>query len=453
MAAAPGPFADTVAALATAPGRAAVAVVRVSGPQARDVVGRLHPGIPSQPSHTVRLRTLRHPVTGAVLDRALVTVFWAPRSYTGEDVVEFATHGGLVAPQLVLEALLAAGARLALPGEFTRRAVWHGKMDLLQAEAVLELVEATSPAAHAAALRQLDRGLSSRLEALRGRLLELEAQVAYGIDFPEEDSPPVPPAQIAAAADAVAAEIAALLAAGAEGELLRAGARVVLAGRPNAGKSSLFNALLGAERAIVTDIPGTTRDAVEAVASLEGYPVRLIDTAGLRASDDPVERLGVEIARRHLAQAQLVLFCVEAGRPWTSEERAAWAELGPERALVVRTQVDRFGRGHVAPEELAVSAHTGEGLAELRRALVARLFAARAAADEPPWLLRARHRQALGRAREEVHAFAAAVRAGLPLELAATHLRGAVTALEDLLGLVTPDDVLGAVFAAFCVGK
>mgnify|MGYP000153287141 CR=1 FL=1 len=453
MAAAPGPFADTVAALATAPGRAAVAVVRLSGPAARAIAGRLHPGIPTQPSHTVRLRTLRHPTSGVVLDRALVSVFWAPRSYTGEDVVEFATHGGLVAPQLVLEALFAAGARPALAGEFTRRAVWHGKMDLLQAEAVLELVEATSPAAHAAALRQLDRGLSARLARLRERLLELEAQAAYGIDFPEEDSPPVPPEAIAAGADAVAAEIAAVLAAGAEGELLRAGARVVLAGRPNAGKSSLFNALIGAERAIVTDIPGTTRDAVEAVASVEGYPVRLVDTAGLRASDDPVERLGVEVARQHLAQAQLVLFCVEAGRPWTADERVALAEIGPERALVVRTQVDRFGDAHRAPGELAVSARTGQGLAELRRALVARLFAARAAADEPPWLLRARHRQALERARGELGAFAAAVRQCLPLELAATHLRAAATALEELLGVLAPDEVLGAVFASFCVGK
>src|SRR2546422_3976900 len=234
--------------------------------------------------------------------------------------VEISTHGGLLVPAEAVAALVAAGARLARPGEFTRRAVLNGKLDLLQAEATADLIDAGSPAQRRRALQQLDRGLSGRLAALRAELLELEALIAYDIDFPEEDEGPVSPARVTAAWRAVRERIAGLVATAPEGERLREGALLVIAGRPNAGKSSLFNALLGRERAIVTEVPGTTRDAIEAYAVIAGFPFRLVDTAGLRDSGDRVEEIGIEVARQYLGAADLVLVCRDAGR---SEEHTS----------------------------------------------------------------------------------------------------------------------------------
>lgn len=442
---------DTIAALATPPGRSAVALIRVSGAAAFDVAARvLAPFDPGAPRRVRRARAVR-PDTGEALDDVLYAPFPAPGSYTGEHVVEVSTHGGLLAPVEVLGALLAAGARLAAPGEFTRRALLHGKLDLLQAEAVGDLVDASAPAQRRAALGQMDRGLSARVGALRERVLGLEALVSYDIDFPEEDAGPVPPARVDAAVAQLDGALGGLLATAAEGVRLRDGALCVIAGPPNAGKSSLFNALLGQERAIVTEVPGTTRDAIEAPATCGGYPFRLVDTAGLHASDDRLERLGIEVSRRYLAGADVVLFCADAGRPLADGERAFLAEVHAP-TLVVRTKRDLT---HTTdPGDVAVSAVTGEGLPALRERLAALAFARLSATADPgPVLTRERHRAALARAREEVRRFADARRAGLEAVVAATHLRAAVTALEDVIGLVTPDDVLDRVFATFCVGK
>ncbi|HYJ79695.1 MAG TPA: GTPase, partial [Longimicrobiaceae bacterium] len=293
---------DTIAAIATPPGRSAVALLRVAGPGALDALRRVAPALEGAPEpRRPRLLALVHPETGELLDRGLATWFPAPGSYTGDDSVEITTHGGVLTPQLVLDALLAAGARRAEPGEFTRRAYLNGRLDLLQAEAVLDLIDGRSRALHRAAVHQLERGLSRRLAELRDALVGTEALIAYTIDFPDEDEPPVPPERVRAAAHAVLGRLDALLATAPEGELLREGALTVLAGRPNSGKSSLFNAMLGAERAIVTEIPGTTRDALEATVTLDGYPFRLVDTAGLRATADRVEGMGIDVARRYLA--------------------------------------------------------------------------------------------------------------------------------------------------------
>jgi tRNA modification GTPase len=459
-------FDDTIAAIATAPGRGALAVLRVSGPGAAAVLARLCSALEGErPAPRVqRLLALRHPETGELLDRALVTLFPAPHSYTGEDVVEISTHGGALTPQLVLDALYAAGARPAEPGEFTRRAVLNGKLDLLQAEAVADLIDGRSRALHRAAVFQMERGLSRRVDELRAAVLGVEALVTYSIDFPEEDEPPVPPARVDERAAAVMRSIDALLETAPEGELLREGALVVLAGRPNSGKSSLFNALLGRERAIVTEIPGTTRDALEAELSIRGFPFRLVDTAGLRDTPDRVEEIGIEVARRFLRAAHLVLFCAEAGRALDLEERAFLRELDPARVVPVRTKADLVGGasidagspadGAATPSAVAVSAATGEGLSRLRDELLRLAFGRIAGeAGEAPLVTRERHARALRSARTEVGLFREALAGGVPMELAATHLRAAVGALEDLIGLVTPDDVLGVVFGQFCVGK
>jgi tRNA modification GTPase len=459
--------ADTIAAIATAQGRGAVALLRVSGPDARAVLHRVAPGLGDVQPRAQRLAALRHPETGELLDRGLVTYFAAPASYTGEDTLEIATHGGVLTPQLVLDALLAAGARAAEPGEFTRRAYLNGKLDLLQAEAVADLIDGRSRALHRAAVHQMERGLSRRVSELRDAVIGTEALIAYSIDFPEEDEPPVPPARIQASARDVIHRIDALLATAPEGELLREGALTVLAGRPNSGKSSLFNALLGTERAIVTEIPGTTRDALEASASVDGYPFRLVDTAGLRETSDRVEGMGIEVARRYLAGADLVLFCVEAGREVDADERAFLSDIPPDRLVLVRTKTDArpetaedgdvdgdVDAGGLALATVSVSAATGDGMAALRRALLDRAFGGiLGEPGEAPLVTRERHARALRAARDEVAGFLDAMDGGVPMEFAATHLRDAVAALETLVGAVSVDDVLDRVFGSFCVGK
>jgi tRNA modification GTPase len=390
---------------------------------------------------------LAHPATGDPVDEVLAACFPGPRSYTGEDLVEISTHGGLVVPAAAVAALVAAGARLAQPGEFSRRAVLNGKMDLLQAEATADLIDAGSPAQRRRALHQLERGLSARLTALRQEILDLEALIAYEIDFPEEDEGPVGPERVRRAWSVAHGRVAELLRTAPEGERLREGALLVIAGRPNAGKSSLFNALVGAERAIVTEIPGTTRDAIEAHAVIEGFPFRLVDTAGLRVSDDRVEKLGIEVSRKYLAAADLVLFCRDAEGDEFPVDRAPLVEVVTKNDLADRPSAR-------APDRLAVSIVTGEGLPELRRRLAEVAFGQLLAlGDVEPVVTRARHRAALERALAELEGFWAARGAGVDAAAAATHLGATVTALDDLIGVVTPDDVLDRVFATFCVGK
>jgi tRNA modification GTPase len=438
---------DPIAALATPPGRSALAVIRLSGRGAFGVAARIVSGFTANRPRTAILATFRSP-EGEVIDRGLYTVFPGPGSYTGEDLVELSCHGGMLAPARVLSALHAAGARAAAPGEFTRRAVLNGKLDLVQAEAVGDLIDATAPAQARAALRQLEGGLSRRLAALRDSLLEVQALLGYEIDFPGEDDGPVPPDRIADALRTTADGIGRLITTAPSVGRLREGALLVLAGRPNAGKSSLFNALLGADRALVTEVPGTTRDAIEAHTDFLGWPVRLADTAGLWDAPERVDRLGVEVSRRYLSAADLVLLCAEAGRPLGGDETAI---AGEERTLLIRTKADLAAAGG---EELAVSAVTGTGLAELRRAAAERVFADRIAlGDLEPALTRERHRTALIRARSALADAVPHLSPAGDAVLASHQVRQATLALEELLGTIDVEEVLGRIFGSFCVGK
>jgi len=439
---------DPIAALATPPGRSALAVVRLSGAGALGVAARVVDGLRADRPRVAALATFRDGA-GDAIDRGLVTVFPGPGSYTGEDVVELTCHGGLLAPARLLAALYAAGARPASPGEFTRRAVLNGKLDLVQAEAVGDLIDAIAPAQARAALHQLDGGLSRRLAELRRVLVETEGLLAYDIDFPGEDDGPVSPARIAAQLEEVADRVERLLVTAPAAERLREGALLVLAGRPNAGKSSLFNALLGAERTLVTEIPGTTRDAVEAHTDFLGWPVRLIDTAGLWDAPGKIDRLGIEVSRRYLASADLVLLCVETGRRPGADDLAIAAE---RPTLVIRTKIDLDGA--TAAEDVGVSAVTGEGLDALRRAVAERVFAERIVlADLEPALTRARHRAALEQARGALAGALEQFRGSGDAVLVAHHVRAATAALDELVGAVDVEDILDRVFASFCVGK
>lgn len=439
---------DPIVALATPPGRSAVALLRLSGRGAFDVASRcLDPWRPDPPRTVYRARL--HPAGGGpAVDDVLVACFPAPHSYTGDDLVEISTHGGLLAPAQGVAALVGAGARPAEAGEFTRRAVLNGKMDLLQAEATADLIDANAPAQGRRALAQLDQGLSKRLDSLRSEILELEGLTAYEIDFPEEDDGPVAPERVVRAWEGVRARLVALLGTAVEGERLREGALLVIAGPPNAGKSTLFNALLGAERAIVTEIPGTTRDAIEAPAVIAGFPFRLVDTAGLRDSGDRLEKLGIEVSRKYLQAADLVLYCDDGGK-WGG---GGVGLSGSTPTVEVQTKSDLTTR--LTTNRLTVSALTGAGIPELKRELARVAYGKLIAlGDVEPVVTRARHRVALESALKEVYLFQEARERGIDAVAAATHLRAATGALDALIGAVTPDDVLDRVFSSFCVGK
>jgi tRNA modification GTPase len=447
---------DTIVAIATAPGRAALAIVRLSGPRALEMGAQLVHPWPSAARHATLARVLD--TNGVVLDEGVVVFYQAPASFTGEDALEITCHGGSIAPAAIAAAFVSAGARPADAGEFSRRAVLNGKLDLLQAEAVGDLVDATNRPAHRVALAQLDGGLSRRIVALREHILELEALSAYDIDFPEEDDGPIPAHRILAATDRVISELDQLLATAPMGEVVREGAVVVIAGAPNVGKSSLFNAMLGRRRAIVTEIPGTTRDALEAVTEADGWPIRLIDTAGLRDTTELVERLGIEVSREYLEKADVVLVCGDSESN-LREAAGAVNKIARRPMVEVRTKSDLMPATERARQDgrgpLRVSAESGEGLRDLSRRIAETLQSTKGELSlDAPVITRERHRFALERARAELQEFRDAWKTrSVPAVVAAVHLREATRELEELIGAVDVEDVLDRVFRSFCVGK
>jgi tRNA modification GTPase len=452
---------DTIAAVATAAGRAAIAIVRVSGADAEQICRRVVEPVGGWPVRAreatrCRIHSADHPADA--LDDGLLILFPAPRSYTGETVIELSVHGGVYVSRAVQAALVQAGARVAQPGEFTERAVLAGKLDLLRAEAIGDLIDARSHAAHRMALQQLTGALSHRLASLRAAVIEIDALLAYDVDFPGEDDGALPPQRVLAACDLAIAALEALLATVPAAILGREGATVVLAGPPNAGKSSLLNAIVGESRVIVSDAPGTTRDAVEVLLEHDPWPLRLVDTAGLRDVAGPLERLGIEVSERWLARAHVVVACAETAEALLD----TMARIGPLTAapiigaltkvdlVTARDEISAAGRP-VVP----VSAASGEGLGTLLERIGDAVSAGAGPPDaDMPMVTRARHRAALDRARDELRAFREAWRAGtLPAPVAAVHVREAARALDELIGAVDVDDVLARVFSTFCVGK
>ncbi len=439
---------ETIAAIATAPGRGGVAVVRISGPDAfrvaAAVCGRR---VESAQAGRFFHSTFRDPACGSPLDDGLLLVFAAPRSYTGEDVVELQGHGGSVAPRRVLEACLAAGARLARRGEFTERAFLNGRLDLGAAEAVIDLVDAKTARAADDAVARLAGAASRPFERMYADAIDLSSRVEHALDFSEDELPPGFDAALAAGVDALSSRVEAKLSTAREGRILREGALVVLAGPPNAGKSSLLNALLGADRAIVSATAGTTRDAIEDWAEIGGWPVRLVDTAGLRATGDAVEAEGVARAEDLIARADLVLRL----SPADAEPSAAGAAGDSPREIRVCSKCDL---GAMSPSGARrVSSRTGEGLDTLRGDIANRLAKLAARRDEETGAdVTTRQRAclldaqgALARARSALD---------LPdLVLAANELRAAAEAIGRVLGKVYSDDLLDALFSRFCVGK
>lgn len=457
---------DTIAAVATAPGEAAVGIVRVSGPLAVPLAERCFHGAGGgaveRQSHRAYYGEVVHPQSGEAIDECILLVMRGPRSYTGEDVVEFQCHGGPVVLSRVLRAVLDGGARLAEPGEFTLRAFLNGRLDLAQAEAVIDLIRSRGEAGRRAALDQLRGRYSLQVRSVRERLVSALAHVEALIDFPEDEVDDLAPGDLAAVLKEAEAALARMVDSYREGRIVRDGVRVAIVGRPNVGKSSLLNALVGAERALVTEVPGTTRDVIEDAVNVGGIPLVLMDTAGIRATEDRVERLGVERSRALLTEADVVLFVVDDGAGLAGGDWAIAEMVPAERVVVVVNKVDTgrrlVDRGALA-ERFAgrplveVSALRGEGLAALGEAVRGAVLGGRLPDRESVLVTRARHRDALARALDHLRAAGRGAAGGLPAELVAVDLRAAVARLGEVTGDTVDDDLLEAIFRDFCVGK
>lgn len=445
---------DTIAAIATAPGRGAIGIVRISGgelsPLIQGVAGRVLPP---------RLPVLCefHDAHGALIDRGLALRFPAPHSYTGEDVVELQGHGGPMVLRLLLNRCLELGARVAEPGEFTRRAFMNGKMDLVQAEGVIDLIDAATGQAARCAARSMSGEFSSKIQSVTGMMVGLRARVEAALDFPEDELDPLDASEIEAGLEQLEQAVDNVLEASRQGSLLREGADVVLAGQPNVGKSSLLNRLAGEEVAIVTDVPGTTRDAIRQMIDLEGIPLRIIDTAGLRSSSDAVETIGIARAWQAVSKSDLVLFLLDARVGETAADREIATQMPKNLPCIkVMNKVDltqeapRIQRSSDTREATTVwlSAKTGAGVAALKALLLESI--GWRGEGEGLYMARERHLQALAGARGHL---TAARKCAAELDLLAEELRLCQFQLSKITGEFNADDLLGEIFMRFCIGK
>jgi tRNA modification GTPase len=461
---------DTIVALATPPGRGGIGVVRLSGPDARAIAARLTCTSDLAPRHATltKVRRVGDPIRedlapardasrvaqqdDTLIDHAVVTFFPSPHSYTGDDVVEVSAHGSPVVLRAIVEAAMACGARLAEPGEFTLRAFLNGRMDLMQAEAVADLVDAATPLQARAAFDQLEGTLTRTIGEIDRALWDLVAKLEASVDFPDEGYHFVEVQEVGVAIDGLLARTGALVADARRGRLIREGLQVAIVGRPNVGKSSVFNALVGAPRAIVSDVPGTTRDLVTEAVDLEGVRVTFVDTAGLRETQDAVEAEGVARSTQAQLVADLVLVVIDGEEPEQDESGARSMYV---KNFVVQNKIDRIGASGRArhPNAVRVSAKTGEGLDDLRRAIVA---AVDVDLRDRPEITNVRHAALVQRAHEALaRARQAAVGdAGpLPEEFVLADLQVARAALEEITGRRSSDDLLTHIFAKFCIGK
>ena len=455
-------FEDTIAAIATPLGEGGLAVIRVSGPAALQVAdrcfqpaGRTAPKPSQAPSHTLHYG---HMVAGGRrLDEVMLAVMRSPRTFTREDVVEISCHGGVLPARLCLDALLAAGARLAEPGEFTRRAFLNGRIDLAQAEAVADVIHSRTELALAAAAEQLAGHLSRRINGLRDDLLNLLAHVEAHLDFPDEDIAPDTRAALLQRLERGLHLLDELLRTAPEGQILRRGIRAAIIGRPNGGKSSLLNQLLGHDRAIVSPVPGTTRDTIEETANIRGIPLIFVDTAGLRETADSLEAEGIRRSRAALAQAELILHVLDNSQPLATEDDKHLAEFAAKRRILVRNKSDLPARLVLPPgldaPVVDTCCVTGQGISELKDAIKSLVWRGEVGAGMIQAMINSRHQDALLRARAGLERTAEVLRFSGQLELAAMDLRLAVSAVGEIVGHTSTEDLLDAIFRQFCLGK
>ncbi|WP_414529213.1 tRNA uridine-5-carboxymethylaminomethyl(34) synthesis GTPase MnmE [Nodularia chucula] len=454
----------TIAAIATAviPQQGSVSIVRVSGSQAMAIAQALFsaPGQQVWESHRILYGYIRHPQTQALVDEALLLIMQAPRSYTREDVVEFHCHGGIMAVQQVLQLCLEQGARLAQPGEFTLRAFLNGRLDLTQAESIADLVGARSPQAAQTALAGLQGKLASPIRQLRANCLDILAEIEARIDF-EEDLPPLDHEGIISDIDHVAAEITKFLATKDKGELLRTGLKVAIVGRPNVGKSSLLNAWSQSDRAIVTDLPGTTRDVVESQLVVGGIPVQVLDTAGIRETVDQVEKIGVERSRRAANAADLVLLTIDASVGWTEADQEIYQQVQHRPLILIINKIDLiktpFNIGFKYPQNIhpivTTVAAENQGIDALETAILNIVEMGKVQAADMDLAINQRQAAALTQAKISLEQVQVTITDQLPLDFWTIDLRGAIQALGEITGEQVTESVLDRIFSRFCIGK
>lgn len=455
---------DTIAAIATALGEGSIAVVRVSGHNAIDTVAKVfksNSNLREALTHTIHYGKIVDPSNERILDEVLVSVMKGPRSFTAEDVVEVSTHGGIVAVKSVLEVLVRNGARLAEPGEFTKRAFLNGRIDLAQAEAVIDLIRSKSDRAFQLARKQAEGDLSKQIIPMRQKLIELLAHVEVNIDYPEHDVDEVTAGVIREDCSVILEQVQALLSRANEGKILREGIVTVIVGRPNAGKSSLLNALARENKAIVTDIPGTTRDIVEENISLSGIPLRLLDTAGIRETSDIVERIGVERSHDALNEADLILLVLNHHEPLHEDERKLLKQLKDRSTLVVINKIDLLGlleineveQDYSAERIVYLSAKEGSGIESLEKAVTSLFFKGEVESGDLTYVSNARHISLLYQAKQSLEDAIAASNEGVPIDLIQIDIASSWESLGQILGDAAGDSLLDQIFSQFCLGK
>ncbi|GAW93652.1 tRNA uridine-5-carboxymethylaminomethyl(34) synthesis GTPase MnmE [Calderihabitans maritimus] len=458
---------DTIAAISTPLGEGGIGIVRVSGNEAINIVEKIFRSqrgvkLHEVGSHTLSLGYIVNPENGEVVDEVLISVMRKPRSYTAEDVVEINCHGGIVPLRRTLELVLRSGARLAEPGEFTKRAFLNGRIDLAQAESVIDIIRAKTDAGLDLALNQLQGKLSEKITNLRSELLEILAFVEASIDFPEEEIEELSEGELVSRCKKVKEEISKLIREADKGKVYREGLSTVIIGRPNVGKSSLLNALLKEKRAIVTDIPGTTRDIIEEIINVGGIPLRIIDTAGIRETEDVVEKMGVERSREFFAKADLVLFVLDAYTGITKEDIEIANMLRDKKAIVLINKID-LDEGRIDPAELRklvgdkpylkISATEEIGLEELENKILEMVFEGEVQVGEKTLVTRLRHKEALQKAQAHIMDALKSIEEGMPADLYAIDLKAAWEALGEITGETVEEDILDRIFAEFCIGK
>ncbi|HML95568.1 MAG TPA: tRNA uridine-5-carboxymethylaminomethyl(34) synthesis GTPase MnmE [Thermodesulfobacteriota bacterium] len=457
---------DTIAAIATPPGDGGIAVIRISGPESLDIIRAIfEAGGEEAPGFTPR--TLYHghitdPESGALIDEVLAVYMKSPASYTGEDVVEIHSHGGHIVPKKIMDLVFGQGARPANPGEFSLRAFLNGKMDLAQAEAVADVINARTGDALKQAELQLEGVLSHKIQEIKDIILDILAEVEAQVDFPEEDIDPIVKSALIARTEDILAGLGALLSTYNEGRILKHGVSIAIIGKPNVGKSSLLNRLVMKERAIVSPVPGTTRDFIEESIDVRGLPLRLVDTAGIRATGDEIERAGVDLAKKKASEAELIICVIDGSAPLDEDDNEVLSSLEGKQAVLAVNKADAGLkvsdselRGFCAPgKTVHTSAKAGTGIEDLKEAIngLLRGNAKRGEAEEIV-LTELRHKLAIEKAAEGLSSFLKLLDAGESPEFLALDLRVALDSLGEITGEVTTEDVLGRIFSKFCVGK
>ncbi len=452
---------ETIAAIATAvvPQQGSIGIVRLSGATALDIAHQLFdiPGKQKWKSHRILYGYIRHPQTKKVIDEALLLIMLAPRSYTREDVVEFHCHGGIIPVQQVLQATLELGARLAQPGEFTMRAFLNGRIDLTQAESIADLVGARSPQASQMALAGLQGKLAQPIRKLRNTCLDILSEIEARIDF-EDDLPPLDEEYIRTNINLVFKQVKKILATADQGELLRSGLKVAIVGRPNVGKSSLLNAWSQSDRAIVTNLPGTTRDVVESNLIVSGIPVQVLDTAGIRDTVDQVEKIGVERSRQVALKADLVLFTIDAQTGWTTEDNLIYQQVKNRPTILVINKIDLDHQPSLKDlpqfEQIVnTAAAFNQGIEELETAILASVQTGKITASNMDIAINQRQGAALTKAKIALEQVQDTINQQLPLDFWTIDLRSAIAALGEVTGEEITESVLDRIFSKFCIGK